>query len=223
MNIKNYPDFKKNNEEKVNEVRTQKKCQMPDFEAVITSDTYNDMMAMGFVEVTKDTHGEVIVTKRATGGIRGFKDSLGNIGFYHPELAKGNRKPGYPYYNIKFDNVPKNSPDSGLSFLIIKVNTGPSKSHPYPKQNIEHKDKSCINAEDYLQLMGFLIKVLIKKQGFPITERELSDTESYKDVIRRKMTEDPSVVKKIEIPPSLKKEELGKGASALKEFGAFGD
>jgi|688.fasta_scaffold266550_2 hypothetical protein len=201
----------------VNEVRRPKQCPILDFTPIINSEVYSDMMAMGFVEVTKGKYDE-LETVRADVQ-RSFKDSLGNIGFYHPLLG-GNKKPGYPYYNIKFSKITNvNDEDYGLSYLTIKVNTGPSKSAEYP--NITRKKSNCINTEDYLSIMGFLIKVLIQAQGFPVSDSELKGEESYKDLILRKINEDPSSAKDIEIPPSLKKEGVAKGVSILKRGGFF--
>jgi hypothetical protein len=80
-----------------------------------------------------------------------------------------------------------------------------------------------MTAEDYIFKMGFLIKYILRQQGVPISEEELLGNETYKDVLRRKMEEDPEIVKKFEIPPSLKGEDLGKGANILKRFGGFDD
>lgn len=201
----------------VNEVRRPKQCPILDFTPIINSEVYSDMMGMGFVEVTKGKYNE-IETVRADVQ-RSFKDSLGNIGFYHPLLG-GNKKPGYPYYNIKFSKLTNvNDEDYGLSYLTIKVNTGPSKSAEYPR--INRKKSNCINVEDYLSVMGFLIKVLIQAQGFPLSDSELRGDESYKDLILRKIYKDPSSIKNIEVPPSLKKEDVAKGASILKRGGFY--
>jgi hypothetical protein len=56
-----------------------------------------------------------------------------------------------------------------------------------------------------------------------MSEEELLGNENYKDVVRRKMEENPEIVKNFEIPPSLKGEDLGKGANILKRFGGFDD
>ena len=115
----------------VNEVRRPKQCPILDFTPIINSEVYSDMMGMGFVEVTKGNKYNEIETVRADVQ-RSFKDSLGNIGFYHPVLG-GNKKPGYPYYNILFKKITQpTDPDFGLSYLTIKVQTNSGNSYEYP-------------------------------------------------------------------------------------------
>jgi hypothetical protein len=213
--MKKYEDFRK-----VNEVRRPKQCPILDFSPIINSEVYKDMMAMGFVEVSKDKYDEIQTIR--SDAQRSFKDSLGNMGFYHPLLG-GRKKPGYPYYNIRFDKFKDaKSPDFGLSYLTVKINTAASKTAEYP--GMKRKTSNCITIEDYFSIMGFLIKVLVQRQGFPITDQELMNDESYKDLIRRKMEDNPSLISKMEIlPPSLKQEDLGKSSAMLKRFGVFGD
>jgi len=214
--MKKYQEFKA-----VNEVRRPKQCPILDFTPIIDSEVYKDMLAMGFVEVTKGEYDE-IVTVRADVQ-RSFKDSLGNIGFYHPLLASGSNKPGYPYYNIKFEKYKKDHPDYGLSFLTIKKNIGKSKSNPYP--GMSERKSNCIEIEDYFSMMGFLIKLLCQKQGFPISDSELMANESYQDLIKRKMRENPSSIKYLEVvPPSIaKKDALARGSGLAKRLGIFGE
>jgi len=200
MAIKNYSDFRK-----INEVRTPKKCPVLSFKPIRESEVYKDMESMGFSEVIAENPLGIEVI--GTAEQRYFKDRLGNIGFFHPAL-QGNKK-GYPYFNIKHNGS-------------IKVCTGPSKSAEFPKLSND-LSKACMTVEDYLFKMGFLIKYLIKKQGFPVSDDELYSKESYKDLIRRKITEDPSLIQKIELPQSLKKEDLGKGASILKRMDIFNE
>jgi hypothetical protein len=80
-----------------------------------------------------------------------------------------------------------------------------------------------MTVEDYLFKMGFLIKYLLREKGLQINNQELYGEESYKDLILRKIKEDPSAAKNIEIPPSLKKsDDTAMGASVIKRFGGFG-
>lgn len=200
MSIKNYPNFRS-----IEEVRTKKKCPVVNFKPIRESEVFKDMIAMGFKEVIAANPEGIEVT--GTDEQRYFKDRLGNIGFWHPAL-EGYKK-GYPYYNIQFNGS-------------IRVCSGPSKSAEFPRLTTD-LSKQCMTVGDYLYKMGFLIKYLIKRQGFPVTEIELYNEETYQDLITRKMQQDASVIGKIELPPSLKKQELGKGANILKRFGAFSE
>lgn len=197
--MKKYEDFRA-----LKEVRRPKKCPVLNFKPIRESETYSDMLAMGFVERLADNPEGIEVA--GTEEQRYFKDRLGNIAFFHPKLAS---KPNYPYYNIMHNGS-------------IRVWIGSSKSAEYAGLSTDLR-RACMTAEDYLFKMGFLIKLLIQKEGFPVSDQELMNEESYKDLIRRKMEEDPSSVQKITIPPSLKGEDLGKGASLLKRFGGFGE
>jgi hypothetical protein len=197
--MKKYEDFRA-----IKEVRRPKKCPVLNFKPIRESETYKDMLAMGFTERLADNPEGIEVA--GTEEQRYFKDRLGNIAFFHPKLAS---KPNYPYYNIMHNGS-------------IRVWVGSSKSSEYAGLSTDLR-RSCMTAEDYIFKMGFLIKLLIQREGFPITDQELMNDESYKDLIRKKMEEDPSRAQKITIPPSLKGEDIGKGASLLKRFGGFGE
>lgn len=209
MGIKNYKNFKS-----VEEKRRPKQCPILDFTPIIQSEIYKDMVGMGFLEVIRDTHKNEIVTMRMETE-RSFKDRLGNIGFYHPffkekrltSRASKNREEGYPYFNIRFNGA-------------FRVAEGPNNSAEFPYLNDDLRRK-CMTIDDYLYKMSFLIKYLVKEQGLPITKEELYSNESYKDVISRKMEENPSLMKGVDLPPSLKSGDIGKGVSILKRFGAF--
>lgn len=198
--MKNYNDF-----QKIQEVRRPKKCPVLNFKPIRESETYTDMIAMGFIEALPEKPLGIETEGPPTE--RHFKDRLGNIAFSHPNFRSS--KPGYPQYNIQHNGS-------------IRVVTGPSKSSEFPRLNSDLR-RSCMTIEDYLFKMGFLVKYLVRNQGFPVTDEELYGPISYKDLIRKKMEENPEVVKKIEIPPSLKSEDLGKGANILKRFGGFDD
>ena len=198
--MKKYQEFRT-----IREARRPKKCPVLNFKPIRESEVYKDMIAMGFVERLADNPEGIEIA--GTEEQRYFKDRLGNIAFFHPSLAS---KPNYPYYNIMHNGS-------------IRVWIGSSKSSEYAGLSTDLR-RSCMTVEDYLFKMGFLIKLLAQRQGFPIKDAELMNNESYKDLIRRKMEEDPSVVGKLEVlPPSLKQEDLGKGAGMLKNFGVFGD
>ena len=198
--MKNYKNF-----QKIQEVRRPKKCPVLSFKPIRDSETYKDMIAMGFIESLPEKPLGIETEGPPTE--RHFKDRLGNIAFFHKKFESN--KQGYPQYNIQHNGS-------------IRVVTGPSKSSEFPRLNTDLR-RTCMTSEDYLFKMGFLIKYLVRGQGFPITEEELYSDISYKDLIRKKMEENPEVVKKIEIPPSLKGEDLGKGANILKRFGGFDD
>ena len=198
--MEKYQEFRK-----IQEVRRPKKCPVTNFKPIRESEVYKDMMAMGFVERLADNPEGIEVA--GTEEQRYFKDRLGNIAFFHPALA-GSKK-NFPYYNIMHNGS-------------IKIWSGTSKSSEFARLNTDLR-KACMTVEDYLYKMSFLVKYLIQRQGFPVNDNDLYNNESYKDLIRRKMEEDPSAIQKIELPPSLKKEDLGQGASLLKRFGGFDD
>ena len=209
MSIKKYDSFKK-----IEEVRKTKKCPVHSFKPIRESETYTDMIGMGWIEVLADNPAGILA--KATEEERNFKDRLGNIAFYHPSFkgmrltsrASRSAGEGYPHFNIKHDGG-------------VRVVEGANLTAEFPRLTTDLR-RTCMTVEDYIYKMAFLIKYTIREQGFPVTDDELYNTESYKDLIRRKMKENPSVVKNIDIPPSLKTEDLGKGSSMLKRFGAFG-
>lgn len=185
------------------EARRPKKCPVLNFKPIRESEVYSDMMDMGFVERLADN--PMGVETAGTEEQRYFKDRLGNIAFFHPDLA---HKQNFPYYNIMHNGK-------------ISVFSGPSKSAEYPFLSTDLR-KACMTVEDYLFKMGFLIKLLLQRQGFPIYDKELMDNENYKDMLRRKIESNPNVVKNINIiPKSLRKEDIGKGSQILKRFGFF--
>jgi hypothetical protein len=196
--MKKYQEFKS-----ITEARRPKKCPVLNFKPIRESEVYKDMISMGFNEVLADNPQgiEVVGTEEQ----RYFKDRLGNIAFFHPAFAF---KQNFPYYNIMHNGS-------------IRVWTGSSKSSEYPGLSTDLR-KACMTVEDYLFKMGFLIKLLCQKQGFPVTDRELMDNESYKDMIDRKMQQNPSVAGKLPaIPASLKDTDLGSATDMLKGWGAF--
>jgi len=201
-NMEKYQDFRK-----IQEKRSNKKCPVLSFKPIRDSEIYKDMISMGFIEALPEKPIGVETEGPPTG--RHFKDRLGNIAFFHPDLETRN-KPGYPQYNIQHNGS-------------IRSFSGKSKSTEFPRLSTNLK-KVCMTVEDYLYKMNFLVKYLIRFQGFPITDSELYNEETYKDIIQTKMKSDPSVIKSLtKLPASLTKTDLGKGASALKRFGAFGD
>jgi hypothetical protein len=210
MSIKNYKNFKS-----IDEVRRAKKCPILDFSPLVDSEVYKDMVGMGFMEVVQETHSNEIITRRMSGE-RSFKDRLGNMGFYHESFkgarltsrASRNQKEGYPYFNIKFDGS-------------IRVVEGYNNSAEFPRLTTDLK-KECMTLDDYIFKMSFLIKYTIKYEGFPMTNEELYGTEPYISIIERKMKENPTVVKNITIPPSIKDTPLAKGAELLRRFN-FGE
>lgn len=209
MSVKNYEGFKK-----IQEVRRAKKCPVLNFKPIRESETYTDMIGMGWIEVLADNPAGILA--KASDEERNFKDRLGNIAFFHPHFvgsrltsrATRSAGEGYPHFNIKHDGG-------------VRVVEGLNLTAEFPRLNTDLK-RSCMTVEDYLYKMAFLIKYTIKEQGFPITNDELYSEESYKDLIQRKMRENPSDLKSIDIPPSIKQTDAGKGASMLKRFGAFG-
>ncbi len=199
--MKRYQEFRS-----VNEARRPKKCPVLNFKPIRESEVYKDMLAMGWVERLADNPEGIEVA--GTEEQRYFKDRLGNIAFFHPSLAS---KQNYPYYNIMHNGS-------------IRVWSGSSKSSEYPFLSTDLK-KTCMTVEDYLFKMGFLIKLLCKKQGFPISDSELMANESYQDLIKRKMRENPSSIKYLEVvPPSIaKKDALARGSGLAKRLGIFGE
>jgi len=210
MNIKNYQNFKK-----IQEVRRPKQCPILDFTPLIESETYKDMIGMGFSEVTRDQYTDELVTIRR-GDEKSFKDRLGNFGFYHPffknsrltNRASSNKKEGYPYFNIRHNGA-------------FRVCEGPNNSAEFPYLHDDLRRK-CMTIEDYLYKMSFLIKYTVKQQGFPMNNDELYGNEPYKDLILRKMSENPRVIKNIIIPPSISKTDAAVTSSILKRFN-FGE
>lgn len=205
MSIKNYKNFKT-----IQEVRRPKKCPVVNFKPIRDSETYQDMMGMGFIEVLADNPLGILA--KASEEERNFKDRLGNIAFYHPSF-KGSRLTsrasrsageGYPHFNIKHDGG-------------VRVVEGPNLTAELPRLNTDLR-RVCMTVEDYLYKMSFLIKYTVKHQGFPITTDELYSDESYKDLIQRKMEDNPRVMKNIDIPPSLTSTDTGKGTAILKRF-----
>jgi hypothetical protein len=233
MKVKNYKNFIK-----LQEVRRPKKCPVLSFKPIRESETYTDMIGMGWIEVLADNPAGILAF--ATEEERSHKDRMGNIAFYHPVFkglrltrrATGNAPEGYPHFNIKHDGG-------------VRVVEGVGNTAEFPRLNTD-LTRTCMTVEDYLYKMSFLIKYAIRQQGFPVSNEELYSNESYKDLIKRKMDEDPSVIrhfkdvelpsdpregslssspkvyKQVSLPPSLKGSDVAKGASMLKRFGGFG-
>jgi len=206
MEVKNYKNFRA-----IQEVRRPRKCAVLDFTPIVESEAYKDLIGMGFVEVVRDKYTDELVTMRKEGE-GSFKDRLGNIGFYHPAFkgsrltrrASGSQKEGYPYFNIRQNGA-------------FRVCEGPNNSAEFPGLNNDLR-RPCMTVEDYIYKMSFLVKYTIKFQGFPMNGDELYGSESYKDLILRKMEENPRVMKGISVPPSLAKTDVGKGTSILQRF-----
>ena len=236
MSIKNYKGFKT-----LQEIRKKKQCPVLNFKPIRESETYTDMIGMGWIEVLADNPAGILA--KATEEERNFKDRLGNIAFYHP-IFEGSRLTsrasrsageGYPHFNIKHDGA-------------VRVVEGPNLTAEFPRLNTDLRRK-CMTVADYLYKMSFLLKYAIKESEFPVTDSELYSDESYKDLMERKFNENPSIIghfkditatdeeggvsksnfgsaqkvsKSISLPPSLKQAGgAGKGAAMMKRFGAF--
>lgn len=201
--MKKYQEF-----QKIQEVRKPKKCPVLSFKPIRDSETFSDMLAMGFVEALPEKPAGI--ETEGPSEQRNFKDRLGNIAFYHPRFSWMTRTTGYPHFNIMHNGS-------------VRIVVGKTKSSEFPGLNQDLR-RACMTVQDYLFKMGFLIKYLVKEQGLPMSDQELYGEESYKDLILRKIKEDPSSSKNIEIPPSLKKsDETAAGASIIKRFGGFDD
>jgi hypothetical protein len=200
--MKKYQDFKK-----IQEVRKPKKCPVLSFRPLRDSEIFQDMLAMGFVEALPEKPAGV--ETEGPSEQRNFKDRLGNIAFYHPDFNYMTRSTGYPHFNIMHNGS-------------VRIVIGKTKSSEFPGLSQDLR-RACMTVEDYLFKMGFLIKYLLREKGLQINDQELYGEESYKDLILRKIKEDPSAAKNIEIPPSLKKsDDTAMGASVIKRFGGFG-
>lgn len=235
MSIKNYAGFKK-----IHEARSKKKCPVLSFKPIRESETYTDMIGMGWIEVLADNPAGILA--KATEEERNFKDRLGNIAFYHPAFvgsrltsrASRSAGEGYPHFNIKHDGA-------------VRVVEGQNLTAEFPRLNTDLQRK-CMTIEDYLFKMSFLMKYVIKQSGFPVTDGELYNDESYKNLMERKFLENPSVIamfkdieateeeggvsssnfgsakkvtKSLTLPPSLRKTPGLGGAGFLKRFGVF--
>ena len=215
--MKNYKNF-----QSLKEVRRPKKCPILSFKPLRQSEVYQDMIAMGFVERLEQNPAGIEGT--GTEEQRYFKDRLGNLGFFHPKLSTPYQaQQQLPYYNIQHDGAITICRTPSSSDPVFVPGQGAIKKvkgeFPHLVTNL---NKRCMTFEDYYYKMGFLIKLLIQRLGFPISDVELRSDESYKDLIRRKLEEDPSVAGKLTtVPPSLQQEDLGKGTSMLKKFGLF--
>jgi hypothetical protein len=198
MSIKNYPEFKK-----IQEVRRTKKCPVLSFKPIRESETYKDMVGMGWTEMIAEN--PIGIETQGTEEQRYFKDRLGNIAFKHESMKSP--KPGYPQYNIMHNGS-------------IRVVVGPSKSSEFPRLNTDLR-RACMTPEDYLFKMGFLIKYILKQEGLPMTDEELLGEENYKDLVLRKLKENPEIVMNIKTPPSIKDVTIVKGANILKRFGGL--
>ena len=127
--MKNYKNFRG-----IKEDRRDKKCPVLSFAPIRRSDVFKDMLEMGFVESLPDKPAGI--QTEGPSEERHFKDRLGNIAFYHPELARGSSKEGYPHYNIKHDGQ-------------VRVVQGPTKAVEYPGLSMDLR-RECMTVEDYL-------------------------------------------------------------------------
>lgn len=213
MEIKNYKNFKS----LLEMPRRPKKCPVLNFKPIRESETYQDMMGMGFIEVLADNPAGILA--KATDEERNFKDRLGNIAFYHPAFkgarlthrASRSAGEGYPHFNIKHDGA-------------LRVVEGENNTAELPGVSTDLR-RACMTVEDYLFKMSFLIKYTMIEGGLSMSNQELFGNETYKDLIIRKIKEDPKVMKNVDIsfiPPSMRDNPIYKGTAILKRFN-FGE
>lgn len=212
MRIKNYKNF-----QTIDEVRKAKKCPVVSFKPIRDSQTYQDMIGMGFIEVLADNPLGILA--KASEEERNFKDRLGNIAFYHPifqgarltHRASRSSGEGYPHFNIKHDGA-------------LRVVEGSNNTAELPGISTDLKN-ACMTIEDYIFKMSFLIKYTMNRAGLKMSDSDLFGNETYKEFIERKIKDDPTIMKNLDIkfiPPSLRDTSLAKGTAILKRFN-FGE
>lgn len=194
--MKSYKNFRS-----VTEVRRPKKCPVLSFQPIRESEIYSDMTSLGWTEMIAEN--PIGIEKSGPEEQRYFKDRLGNIAFKHKMMKSS--KEGYPQYNIQHNGS-------------IRVVTGPSKTSEFPRLSTDLR-RACMTIEDYIYKMNFLIKYIMKMEGSPLTEEEVYSTESYKEIIIKKIKKDPGLISKfISIPSSIKNDKLVKGSKLMGRF-----
>lgn len=171
-------DSKFNNLADLDEVRKPKKCPIFDFAPLRDSVLYSDLISLGYTEV--NAQGEPRLDNETFQGER-----QGNLRFMHPRFKLSIR--------MNLNGAIWEDAPSGRAYRI-----GIEYDHD-PKWY-----KECLNLEDYQNRLQYLIKKLLKADGF-ITQQELINTESGIGIILRKIDENIENIKKLRtVPPSLK-------------------
>ena len=175
----------------VNEVRKPRKCPIPDFTPLRESKLYADLISLGYTEV--NAKGEPRLEGETFQGER-----QGNLRFMHPSFPMSIR--------MNLNGAIWEDAPSGKAYRInIQWDHDPKWY------------KACLDMKDYENRLEYLIKKLLFKDGF-INKNELLNVEGGVEIIKRKIDEDPTSVKKLRtVPPSLKDE-----AEYLKTMSAMG-
>ncbi len=208
MSVMNYKSFLD-----LNEMPTRKKvCPLINLNDVRASEAYSDLISLGFKE-------ERLPEPREGAGFSDQRERMGNIAFSHKTKTGAS---GYPQYMIKGDK-------SGT----IRVMTEPNRSEAFwlnykggattTRFGHSHRlSQRCMTEDDYIYKIGFLIKWILRTEGFPFDIEELGSSLQYKEAITEKIKSNPSLIKTVgNLPKSLAGEELAKALVEVNDFKIF--
>lgn len=175
----------------IKEVRTKRKCTIPDFTPLRETDLYKDLISLGYVEV--NARGEErLADERYQVAYQGEKQ--GNLRFKHEKFPRSIRM------NLNgaiWEDDPYNF-DQDRSGKAYRINIAYGAD---PKWSQE-----CLSVEDYKNRLEYLIKKLLYEEGF-INHSELLNKEGGVEIIKRKIDENIDNIKKLRtVPPSLEQD-----------------
>jgi hypothetical protein len=189
----------------IKEARKPRKCPIVDFGPLRETELYKDLIGLGWVEVNAQ-------------GVERIDPAL--------ELGKTELKYQVQFQGEKQGNLRFKHPNFPMS-IRVNINgrvweDAPSGKAYEIKLSYDHDpkwSKECLNIEDYKNRLEYLIKKLLQLEGF-ISHKELINAEGGVEIIKRKLEEDPSLIKKLKtVPPSLEKDHGY--LKAVDDFGFF--
>jgi hypothetical protein len=175
----------------IKEVRTKRKCTIPDFTPLRETDLYKDLISLGYVEV--NARGEErLADERYQVAYQGEKQ--GNLRFKHEKFPRTIRM---NLNGAVWEDDPYNFDQdrSGKAYRIqIEWDSDPKWY------------KACLTIDDYKNRLEYLIKKLLYEDRF-ITRSELLNVEGGVEIIKRKIDENIDNIKKLRtVPPSLQQD-----------------
>lgn len=188
MGLKNYKDFIQ-----IDEVRKAKVCPVLDFNEVRATQTYKDLIELGFSEEDRPE-------PHAGYGKSDQYIKQGNLTFSHKSRSGAS---GYPQFMIKGD---KANPTirilenrEGKTAPFFGKRGGSSRGSytyivPEPGDRIETQ---CLTVDDYVYKISFLIKWTLNNDGYVriTNSQELLNSEDYLAFYLRKVKDDPNILK----------------------------
>jgi hypothetical protein len=191
----------------IKEARKPRKCPILDFGPLRESTVYKDLISLGWVEV--NAQGVERIDPALELGKTELKyqvqfqgEKQGNLRFKHERYANSIR--------VNMNGRVWEDAPSGKAYEITL-------SYDYDSK----WTKACLTVDEYKDRLEYLIKKLLYDDGF-INRNELVNAEGGVEIIKRKLDEDPTSVKKLRtVPPSLQQDQGY--LKTVDEYGFFED